>query len=74
MKDRQRDMILRYMQENKSITPVDALKEFGCFRLAARISDLKADGYRIGSRTRKAKNRYGDSIRFAEYYLEDKGE
>lgn len=71
---RQRDMILMFMQENDSITQVDAMKEFGCFRLAARINDLKKDGYKIGSRTCKAKNRYGDTVRFAEYYLEDKSE
>ena len=28
-------------------TPIDALNKFGCFRLAARISDLRNDGMLI---------------------------
>ena len=33
----------------EGITAIDALTEAGCFRLAARISDLRALGYRIDS-------------------------
>ena len=33
----------------EGITAIDALNEAGCFRLAARISDLRALGYRIDS-------------------------
>jgi len=29
------------------LTAVEALKKFGCFRLSARILDLKHDGMRI---------------------------
>lgn len=39
--------ILSYMQEGKSITGMDALHLFGCFRLPARIADLKKKGYNI---------------------------
>ena len=31
------------------ITAIDALNEAGCFRLAARVADLRAMGYRITS-------------------------
>ena len=41
---------LVYMQKYGSITALDALNDFGCFRLAARISDLRADGYNITSK------------------------
>lgn len=43
----QKSQILEYLQTGKSITPMDALKLFGCFRLSGRIYDLKKKGYRI---------------------------
>mgnify|MGYP000044174794 CR=1 FL=1 len=39
--------ILKHLQSGKSITPIDALAKFGCFRLSARIYDLRADGHTI---------------------------
>ena len=39
--------ILKHLTAGGSITPIEALEHFGCFRLAARISDLKAKGCRI---------------------------
>ena len=41
--------ILAYMQEGKRITGIEALNLFGCFRLPARIADLKDDGHEIKS-------------------------
>lgn len=43
--------ILAYLQSGKSITPIDALKEFGCFRLSARIFDLRAKGHNIKTKS-----------------------
>lgn len=42
----QNDAILCWLQK-RPITPAEALREFGCMRLAARISDLKAKGHDI---------------------------
>lgn len=39
--------IARYLAEHGSITALDALEEFGCFRLAARIHDIRAAGIDI---------------------------
>ncbi len=39
--------ILMELKRGKKITPLDALKRFGCFRLASRISDLRKQGYEI---------------------------
>ena len=39
-------MILQHMRQ-EPITPIDALQEYGCFRLAARIKDLRDMGYTI---------------------------
>lgn len=37
----QTEKIIEYIQENGSITPLDALKEIGCMRLASRMCDIK---------------------------------
>lgn len=69
MKETQNEKILKYLQENGSITPIDALREFGCMRLGARIWDLKSIGYKITSKIETTKNRYGEPVHFARYFL-----
>jgi hypothetical protein len=39
--------ILEYLKAGNGITPMDALDLFGCFRLGARIADIKRMGYDI---------------------------
>jgi len=39
--------IKKYLQSGKSLTPLGALYQFGCFRLGARIWDLKNEGMHI---------------------------
>lgn len=41
--------ILHYLKDGHKITPLVALKRFGCLRLGARIWDLKRDGIKIKS-------------------------
>ena len=36
--------IANYLAEKGSITALEALEEFGCFRLAARIYDIRSKG------------------------------
>lgn len=45
----QTNQILEYMRAGNSITPLDALRLFGCMRLGARIYDLKQDGHVINT-------------------------
>ncbi len=61
------EKILKYIEENGSITPLDALREFGCMRLASRISDLKRAGYSINREFEVSKNRNGETVRYARY-------
>lgn len=49
----QTDRILRHLREHGSITPLEALREFGCMRLGARIYDLKRAGVRYREQDRK---------------------
>ena len=42
--------VLRLLERHpEGITPFDALAEARCMRLAARVSDLRADGYAIAA-------------------------
>lgn len=70
----QREMILRYMQDVGSITPHEALREFGCMRLGARIWDLRKRGYRVIRTMEARKNRYGKTISYARYSLGKEGD
>ena len=60
----QNQLILDYLKSGKKINPLLALKKFGCFRLSARILDLRQQGNAIITEnvTRKGKT-------FAEYRL-----
>lgn len=50
MKDSSRQVLELLRQRGTAgVTPMDALAAVGCFRLGARIWDLKADGYPIDS-------------------------
>lgn len=65
----QNERILKYMQDFGTITTAEAMTELGVYRLASRINDLKRDGYEIKKETVKGKNRYGETVRFAQYSL-----
>jgi biotin operon repressor len=50
MYETQTRAILRMLEERPDgITSLDALSEVGCFRLAARIKDLRDEGHDISS-------------------------
>lgn len=56
--------ILRWLQRGYRLTPIDALNKFGCFRLGARINDLRNEGHHIKTDTVKKNGK-----RFAQYSL-----
>lgn len=66
------DRILRHLKDYGTITQAEAIAEYGCYRLGARVYDLKKRGVSIGTRTRNGKNRYGERVSFAEYFLEER--
>ncbi len=57
--------ILRALQAGQKLTPIEALNRFGCFRLGARIYDLKKQGFSIKSKMVETR----DGKRVAEYSL-----
>ena len=44
----QNKMIKAHLESGQTITAVEALEKFQCFRLASRINDLKQSGYPVG--------------------------
>ena len=69
MKATQCERILRHLRDFGSINPIEAISEYGCMRLASRISDLKRQGYNISAERGKGENRYGETTTFAVYRL-----
>lgn len=47
MTESQNQQVLSYLKTGKVITPIEALDMFGCFRLSARIYELKDSGWPI---------------------------
>lgn len=68
------ERILRHLQDYGSITQAEAVTEYGCYRLGARIWDLKARGVPIRSESVTGKNRYGERTSFSRYSLLREGQ
>ena len=52
----QNAMILNFLKSGGSLTPIEALEKFQCFRLAARMNDLRKKGYVIQTEILKDDN------------------
>lgn len=62
----QNEMILKHFNQFGSITPREALDDYQITRLAARINELKDNGYTIEAELRKHKL---TGKRYAKYHL-----
>ena len=60
--------ILYYMLRGNHITGIEALELFGCFRLPARIADIRKRGFTVNSQSITLKN----GKRVKDYWIEDK--
>ena len=65
----QTEMILNHLQNKGRITPLEALNLYGCFRLGARVYDLRQRGIQISKKMIEAQKPNGKKERFAAYYL-----
>ena len=68
------DRVMRHMQDCGSITSAEAIAEYGIYRLASRINDLKKAGMPIKKEMVSSRNRYGEKVSFARYSLEKSGD
>lgn len=67
----QNEQIRNHLKQFGSITPIEALQEYGIMRLASRISDLKKEGFPIASETVKSMNRFGKPVTFSKYRISE---
>ena len=67
MKQTQRQLILKYINDFGSITPMEAFSELGITKLATRISEMRKDGIKFHIEQVEVKNRYGKAVHFAKY-------
>jgi len=56
--------ILNHLMTRGAITPMDALNDYGCFRLAARVNHLRKEGWKIESCIE-----HRNEKRYAKYFL-----
>ena len=57
--------IKKYMEEHGSITQMEAVNEFNCYRLSARINDLRYKyGLNIETKNERNKNNSGTHARY----------
>lgn len=68
-KSTQRDDILWYCRNFKSISALEAQVELGIMRLAARIAELEKLGYKFRREWVRFKSRHGRAGRYMRYTL-----
>ena len=65
----QHDLIIKYLKQHKSITPMDAFNVLGITKLATRIGELKRKGYTFEDFWAEDINRFGEDVRYKVYEL-----
>ena len=65
----QTQMILEHLKKHGSITPLQALDEYSCMRLGARIYDLRIAGWPIMKTIEEGQNKFGEKTHFAKYWM-----
>ena len=69
----QGERIIRYIEENGSITPIEAFTYLGITKLATRVSEMKKDGVVFCQEMVTSKNRYGEDVHYMRYSLPTEG-
>jgi hypothetical protein len=67
----QNKRLLNYLQENDGLTAMGAWAELGIARIAARVFDLRKQGYNITSTRMTVMNRFHEPCEVAWYALSD---
>ena len=68
----QRERVLDWLKQGKTLTRFEGLLELGIFELPARIVELKREGHKIESSMIEVRNRWGEKCRVASYSMEQK--
>ena len=71
----QKELVLQYIADFGSITPMEAFSDLGITKLATVVSNLRLkDGKQFKIQMEKGKNRYGKPTRYARYSFPDESE
>ena len=66
----QKRLILEHLRRFGSIEPMTALREYGCYRLSGRISELRSEGVNIRTDYIMQRSKVtGYFVKFANYIL-----
>ena len=68
----QNQLIIDYIHKYGSITPLEAMRDLGVFRLASRISDMRRLGYEVVDEWVSVENRWGEKVKVKSYRLEER--
>ena len=63
----QKQMVLDYMREFGSITPLDGFRDLGITRLSSVVFDLREEGHDIKADIELGRSRFGNTTRYARY-------
>lgn len=63
----QHELILKYIDDYGSISPMEAFSDLGITKLATRISEMTRDGIGFEKTMVTAKNRYGETVHYMRY-------
>jgi hypothetical protein len=66
----QNEMVFSWLRKGP-IGPLEAMKELGVMRLAARIKDLRDEGHKIDMNWNYVIDRHGEERRVARYTLKE---
>lgn len=70
----QRERVVDYISRFGSITSMQAFADLGITQLAARICELKDEGYEFKKEQVSATNRFGETVYFKKYSFAEKSE
>ena len=62
-----KELLLNWFKDHRTITPMEALKELGIYRLGARVFDLRGDGHVIDTDLVEVRDRHGNVSHPARY-------
>ena len=68
----QNKRLAKYLRDGGKVNPLMAWQNLGIYRLSARIFDIKELGLNVQSRFIEVLNRFGETTKVKEYWIETK--
>ena len=67
----QKQRVLDYIEKFGSISSMEAFRDLGVTRLSAVIFNLKKDGVKIGKKSERGRNRFGEKTNYDRYFIQE---